>query len=515
MPFRFLLGSVCSVAGALAVMIAVGNPTASFADPHAPVVVTRPIEGQGEAFIPGTRVVSDLARPYVEEEFFVAGNADLFNYRSDPPAGPTDVVEVESDLPWKTRLIVRRPANPRAFNGTVVVEWWNSTAGFDTAPVWDPSAEYFAREGIIYVGVTNSNQALDYLLGGCRLLGILPPSCLGRYASLSLPDDGLAYEMMTQIASALRSGDPDGPIPPAYRVKRLFHAGESQQAGSVITYASAFHEPGVNDGYFIQAGIRARRINGGPACGAEDSPAFPDCTPRLAFPDTNVRTDLPVPVYQLITQTDFETLGFNVFGRQPDTATYRYYEVAGGGHNTVHRDIEVIPPGIFGPNPVLLEDLCANEINTTADGPVFVNNVLNALWERMEKQVRFGRRPPAGRVMNDVEGVLVRDAYDNVTGGVRLPSLEAPLATYGSMNFADPSLQPPLDQFGQLACFLSGSVFPFDEAAIDELYPRRFSYFGKVFWSVIALRFEGLMLREDAQPILREALRADIGGASH
>jgi hypothetical protein len=65
-------------------------------------------------------------------------------------------------------MILRRPASHGPFNGTVVIEWWNSTADFDTAPVWDASAEYFARNGIVYVGVTNSNQSMDYLVGGCR-----------------------------------------------------------------------------------------------------------------------------------------------------------------------------------------------------------------------------------------------------------------------------------------------------------------------------------------------------------
>jgi hypothetical protein len=80
------------------------------------------------------------------------------------------------------------------------------------------------------------------------------------------------------------------------------------------------------------------------------------------------------------------------------------------------------------------------------------------------------------------------------------------------MNFPDPTLPPPLDQFGALACFLSGSVYPFAPETLDELYPRRFSYFGDVFWSVFKLRLEGLILRGDAREILLEALRSDVGG---
>jgi hypothetical protein len=110
------------------------------ADPRASVTVTQPPEDQGAAFVPGTRLVENLPVPYVEEEYFVEGEATLFSYANDPPLGPTDLVPVQQDVPYKTRLIVRRPEQARRFNGTVVIEWWNSTAGFDTAPAWEPSA---------------------------------------------------------------------------------------------------------------------------------------------------------------------------------------------------------------------------------------------------------------------------------------------------------------------------------------------------------------------------------------
>ena len=171
------------------------------ADPTTPVHIETPPVDEGAPFVPGVRLVEDLPLDYIEEEYFVAGEASLYSYANNPPLGPTDLATIASSVPYKTRLIVRRPAKSNKFNGTVVIEWWNSTANFDTAPVWDASAEYFAENGIAYVGVTNSNQALAYLLGGCRLLGILPPSCGSRYSSLSLPDDGLAYDMMSQIAN--------------------------------------------------------------------------------------------------------------------------------------------------------------------------------------------------------------------------------------------------------------------------------------------------------------------------
>ena len=284
----------------------------AIAGPTDAIVITAPPEGEGDAFVPGVRLVEDLPKPYVETEYLVSGQATVFNYATNPSQAQSELVAIAEAVPYKTRMIVRRPTRATRFNGTVVIEWWNSTAGFDTAPAWDPSAEYFARKGIVYVGVTNSATSIEHLLGGCVLFGITEPTCGTRYASLSIPENGLAYEMMSQIATVLKTSGSNSPLPSDFQVKRLFHVGESQQGGSVITYANSFHLDGINDGYFIQAAARARAINFGPSCEEEDSQPFPDCTPRLQYPENLVRTDLPVPVYQAVTQTDFEELQFGV-----------------------------------------------------------------------------------------------------------------------------------------------------------------------------------------------------------
>jgi hypothetical protein len=476
------------------------------AAPTDPVVVDDPPTGVGDAFVPGTR---ELPEAYVEEEYLVSGAADLFNYANNPPLGPTDIEVIESDVPYETRMIVRRPASSDEYNGTVVIEWWNSTAGFDTAPVWDASAEYFGRNGFIYVGVTNSTTSLGFLTGGCSLLGVLPPTCGTRYATLSLPENGLAYEMMSQIANLLKSDSAENPLPADFEVDRLYHAGQSQQGGSMVTYASAFHFP-ANDGYFVQQAAGARRINFGPVCGDEGSPPYPDCTPTLEGTDTLVRTDLPVPVVHAVTETDIAVL-FGTAGRQADTPTFRYYEVAGGSHLTVHEDVEIIPAGIIGPDPITLDDLCLNEINSTADGPVFFSYVLNALWENLEQQVIHGTAPPAGLTMDVVADVIQRDGFGNGLGGVRLPSLEAPIATYTPGNVADPALPGFLIGIANLACFLASSVTPFDDATMNTLYPTHGSYVGQVVMTSNQTRMDGFLLPKDRSTIVTAAAASSIG----
>jgi hypothetical protein len=59
----------------------------------------------------------DLAiHGYVEEEFFIQGKANRYN----TPALQTGTV-IDGDHPYTTRIVVRRPADPKRFNGTALV----------------------------------------------------------------------------------------------------------------------------------------------------------------------------------------------------------------------------------------------------------------------------------------------------------------------------------------------------------------------------------------------------------
>ena len=47
--------------------------------------------------------------------------------------------------------------------------------------------------------------------------------------------------MVSQIAHMLKGSGSENPLFPDYPVERIFHAGQSQQGGSIVTYATAFH----------------------------------------------------------------------------------------------------------------------------------------------------------------------------------------------------------------------------------------------------------------------------------
>ena len=88
-------------------------------------------------------------RGYVEEEFFIQGTANRYNTTPQ-----TTATIMDSDHPYKTRVIVRRPADAKRFNGTVLVEWDNVTNGFDAENVWFFSWEHILRAGYVWVGVS-------------------------------------------------------------------------------------------------------------------------------------------------------------------------------------------------------------------------------------------------------------------------------------------------------------------------------------------------------------------------
>jgi hypothetical protein len=471
--------------------LALAGPT----DPATPLVLN---DALGPTQSPGARRPEALSPPYVEHEFMVTGTAQIFTFeetprRGFPIPGSTPAFPNGSES-YVTRILTRVPADLSQFNGTVVIEWFNSTVGFDTAPVWDTSAEYFAREGIAYVGVTNSTTSIDFMKAGCvPPIPGLPPTCGTRYAALRFAENGSAYDMLSQIATLLRDVGHDNPLPFGNRVRRIYHAGQSQQGGSVVTYASNFHFPG-NDGYFIQAATNARPINSQPACGAPNAPAYPACTPRLQGAQSLVATNVPVPVVQAITETDLAAL-FGPGGRQSNTPTFRYYELAGASHNPVFKGLS------FFNLPLDITTFCALPFNTTADGPVFASFLINAMWDNLEQQVQSGVAPPTAPFVElQADGLTIaRDDLGNARGGLRLPIMDVPLGTYGPVNQVAPGLPDVLQGQAGLFCRLSGTVTPLDLATLVNLYGNRETFEQRFRAASTALQGRRFLLPEDAQ----------------
>jgi hypothetical protein len=97
-------------------------------------VVTGPIlpsaaPGDPSKDYPFFSTAFDLAgRGYVEEEYFFGGTASRFNIPvplTDANTPQTTATVIQTDVPYRTRMIVRRPVSALNFSGTVVMEWQN------------------------------------------------------------------------------------------------------------------------------------------------------------------------------------------------------------------------------------------------------------------------------------------------------------------------------------------------------------------------------------------------------
>lgn len=113
-------------------------------------------------------------------------------------------------------------------------------------------------------------------------------------------------------------------------------------------------------------------------------------------------------------------------------------------------------------------------------------------------------------MQTNAEGEVERDAFGNGLGGVRLPAMDVPTATYIPGNTADPTQPALLQGIGNLACRLASSVEPFDEATIDSLYPDHRQYVKRVIRRVREQRRRGFLLREDAAKIVVDATVSSV-----
>src|SRR3984893_9510660 len=95
--------------------------------------VTGPIRGGRHGWPFGAFYGDIGALGYVEEEYFIAGQALRFAPVGALRQDGSWSGEPTTPAPYKTRILVRRPTNLKAFNGTVIVEWTNVSTGHDLA----------------------------------------------------------------------------------------------------------------------------------------------------------------------------------------------------------------------------------------------------------------------------------------------------------------------------------------------------------------------------------------------
>ena len=407
--------------------------------------------------------VAMASRGYVEEEFFVEGMARAYDIPV-PVFGPTALPNpitkqlVHTDVPYKTRMVVRRPLDPKRFNGSVVIEWLNVTDGFDGEYFWVQAKDHLLRSGYAYVGLSAQDKAVS---GGPLSLKQFSPV---RYGSLNLTgngavaDDALSYEIFSQAAKAARS------VPrmlEGLTVKQVIGAGMSQAGMRLASYINYLHQ---------------------------DTPIYDAFLIQVA--NQTVRDDLKTPLIKVLSETEASPKG--LAEAQPDTDTRRTWWVAGSNHGDATQRL--------GRTGVRLRDLgLANTGNDACDGGKIptrsrtpFRHVVNAAIDHLKQQIETGVLAPRGTGFNTVlkgaDLVIERDQHGNAIGGIRLAHSEVPTARASGNE-----------------CAYVGAWVPFDDKMLKSLYPSHAEYVARVGNAVKASVSQGFVLPEDGEETLVEA----------
>ena len=200
-------------------------------------------------------------------------------------------------------MLVRRPSDPAAFDGTVVVEWLNVTSGYTSTPCGAPLRSTSSARGI--AGRCDAQAAVEALKKW-------DPQ---RYGDLTIVDDGQSYDIFTQAALALRQ--PGSRILGGLPVQQIIGTGVSQSAMRLVPSINAFHPLAhVYDGYFVHS-----RGRGMPPI--QGVGVFSDLEPDP------ITSDVPTLVFQ--TEGDLMAMDYAP-ARQPDSDMVRTWELAGAAH---------------------------------------------------------------------------------------------------------------------------------------------------------------------------------------
>jgi hypothetical protein len=413
------------------------------------------------------------ARDYVEEEFFVSGDACRYS-----GVGLTNATK-GACFPYTTRIIVRRPSSPEAFNGTVLAEWQNVTAQYEVDHYWHESSEHFLRAGYAWVGVSAQRAGIQPLPGPAAALGINTLKAWNpiRYAPLDVTasgavlDDGLRFDIYSQAVQALRSPtgvDPLGPLDPT----TVLALGTSQSGSNLAAYYNSIYplnEP-VVDGFFI-----------GESRGV-------------------VRTDQPTPVFRFLSEVDVR---FNF--APPDTASYRQWEVAGASHAGAGF-LDNIVPLLERDRVTTAPTACARP----APSRIPKKYAYNAAFDHLDAWVQASVPPPISPRISFTGSAMVRDADGNALGGIQLSEHDIATAENSATNAPDPGV-PATQNPGGLFCGLFGTHVSFSEARISQLYRNKGRYVSQVARANEANVAAGYILAVDSGISTSDAARSSIG----
>ena len=438
--------------------------------------------GNGKGWPFGAPTEDLAARGYLMEEFILRGRANSYRPRPGAAPGPDGVwlTEPGEAADYVTRMYVVRPADPADFNGVAVLNWQNVTASIDLG---FPGDEEIFR-GYAWVGVTTQKLGVDGVSGVTQGLTAWDPE---RYGALRHPGDAFSFDIYGQAGRLLKAGPRDGEPDPlgGLRPATLIGLGASQSAMRLGSYINAAHQHDrVFDGFYLV-------VHWGLCPPIEDISLQQQFARRpggtyAATSRINDRGDTPV----LVVATECEAL-HNFPVRQPDSDSYRFWEIAGAAHTDVSQS----------------EAMTAIMRRDGIDNPFEAPSLRNCVpWSYVKDAglrwlVRWivdktppPRFPPIEiQPASDGKPVVQRDRVGNARGGLRLPDIVAATGVHLGTNKLDPRLA------------LSGESRLFDRAGLESVHGGRDAFLRVWAQAVDELVAANLALPSEAERLHERA----------
>ncbi len=399
----------------------------------------------------GTMVWNVGELGYVAEEYLLCGYADVYApvAMADAPNMllrniPHDMARrrdyrravLRAALPYCTRVIIYRPGDLHRFSGTAIVETAHPLQG-GLAIVWSQLSGYFIQHGDVYVGIAPPVT-----------FDSLRRSNPTRYARLQAADTTQLWGMIAQLGDLLRSRHLPGDTG-RLRIHTLLLTGYSYTGVAASTFANFHHQT-------------ARRSSGGPIFDG-----------YVSIANSMYVRPIDVPVLRIMTQSDFNSFG-GLNNRREDSdapgSRFRLWEVTGASHLNAS---PIVAPAArpWAGTPLLepsnLPHFSASDCQRgfpVGAGPntLPLNAVMISAFEHIEHWSAGGTAPPsASRIETTADGKALLDDSGNALGGLRLPEIRVPAATYGT---------------GTDQCFLYGYRLPFAAEHMRDLYGSRDHY---------------------------------------
>ncbi|MFA9400595.1 MAG: alpha/beta hydrolase domain-containing protein [Acidobacteriota bacterium] len=426
--------------------------------------VTGPIPATADSY-PFLATDFDLDKyGYVEEEFFIEGLGYIYDtsgpYTQDATRTETGGPNTDGTYPFKTRIVVRRPANPADANGNVVAEWNNVTATQDIEWNWFGDPEFMLRNGYTFVGVTAQNTGVNSLLSfnAARYAGLTVNGGGTVPTGPGLDSDALSYDVFGAALNAIKgNGTGDDPLG-GINADVVIASGESQSCGRLASHHNEIQPlQGIADAYLLTV-----------------------CSSLL-------RDDRPEKTIRVITETENRTP--RPVDTHPDTTSIRHWEVAGASH--LPRLAWDNVAGVLNRDffPITVD--CQKFPLSLVQWPFTANRAVDGLVDWVKNDVV---PPTAPRGQYDGEDNLVRDENGIAQGGIRYPEMTVPTGVNDGINSAAPG-----GSLFSAFCGLLGSNTLFERSQLDALYEDFADYVNQYADATDDFLATGFILAEDAE----------------